>query len=108
MLNISIKKLILLKMTRNHVRYGKSIPLFLNKIIKKWRYKILLKKVTKQKLKRTYLRKGDHSLVLIASFLTHVKYLGWSDEQIKETLQDARSKDYEYLYETLKRAVEVP
>ncbi|NUG70630.1 hypothetical protein HUN36_14635, partial [Acinetobacter bereziniae] len=56
----------------------------------------------------TYLRKGDHSLVLIASFLTHVKYLGWSDEQIKETLQDARSKDYEYLYETLKRAVEVP
>jgi hypothetical protein len=67
----------------------------------------LLKKVTKQKLKRTYLRKGDPSLVLISSFLTHVKYLGWSEEQIKDTLHDARSKDYEYLYITLKRAVEV-
>jgi hypothetical protein len=60
----------------------------------------------KRKLKRTYLRKGDPSLVLISSFITHVKYLGWSDERIKKILADARSQNYNYLYSTLKRAIE--
>ncbi|MFW1971455.1 hypothetical protein [Acinetobacter bereziniae] len=60
----------------------------------------------KRKLKRTYLRKGDPSLVLISSFITHVKYLGWSDERIKKILVDARSQNYNYLYSTLKRAIE--
>jgi hypothetical protein len=60
----------------------------------------------KRKLKRTYLRNGDPSLVLISSFLTHVKYLGWSDERIKKTLHNAKSKNYQHLYFTLKSAVE--
>ncbi|MFW1802322.1 hypothetical protein ACG9YX_20135 [Acinetobacter nematophilus] len=63
-------------------------------------------KADKRKLKRTYLRNGDPSLVLISSFLTHVKYLGWSDEKIKTTLQHAKSKNYRHLYSTLKKAVE--
>jgi len=60
----------------------------------------------KRKLKRTYLRKGDPSLVLISSFITHVKYLGWSDEHIKKLLAEARSQNYSYLYATLKKAIE--
>jgi hypothetical protein len=35
-------------------------------------------------------------------FLTRVKYEGWTDERIRSVLSEARSRDYEYLYLTLK------
>jgi hypothetical protein len=32
-----------------------------------------------------------------------VKCFGWSDERIEEILKEARSRDYDYLYLTLKK-----
>ncbi|KAB0626326.1 hypothetical protein F7P82_11650 [Acinetobacter guillouiae] len=60
----------------------------------------------KRKYNRTYLRKGDHAFILISIFLTRVKYQGWNDGQIKKVLKEATSKDYEYLYFTLKMSLD--
>ncbi|RSZ25925.1 hypothetical protein NDM229_007860 [Acinetobacter bereziniae] len=60
----------------------------------------------KSKYNRTYLRKGEHSFVLISIFLTRVKYKGWTNDRIKKVLSEAKSKDYEYLYLVLKESLD--
>lgn len=56
----------------------------------------------KSKYNRTYLRKGEHSFVLISIFLTRVKYKGWTNGRIRKVLSEAKSRNYEHLYNVLK------
>ncbi|MCH4245931.1 hypothetical protein [Acinetobacter gerneri] len=62
-------------------------------MLKKFRYKA-----------RPYLRKGDHSMVLIASFASYIKQnRDWDDLKLTSVISEASSKDKNHLYVTLQK-----
>lgn len=52
---------------------------------------------------KPYLRKNDHPFVSLATFINYVRNnKNWSDEKIRSIVKEAKSKDRNHFYETLK------
>ena len=52
---------------------------------------------------KPYLRKNDHPFVSLATFVNYVRNnKNWSDEKIRSIVNEAKSKDRNHFYETLK------
>ena len=63
--------------------------------------KVIIRK--QKKVRNLYLRYGDPAFVLFASFSFAAKNQGWSDEEIKEVILDAKGGGYRHLFFTLKK-----
>lgn len=54
-----------------------------------------------KKLKQTYLRKGEHPMVLMSIFSCAAKKHSWTSEEIKMVMLEARKADYSHMLKTL-------
>jgi sugar diacid utilization regulator len=63
---------------------------------------IVMAKVSKC-LVKPYLRKNDHPFVTLTTFINYVSNnKNWSKEKIQSIVKEAKSKDRNHFYETLK------
>lgn len=55
-----------------------------------------------KKLNKVYFRYGESEFVLLTIFVFSASKQNWKVEEIKKVVQEAKKKDYEHLFITLK------